>query len=70
MIPDRMFERGRRGEFLVAKLLQSRGWGVVPCYDYSGSDGKKAPRLMFERRALRNCSTHPLGEKHFCINSL
>jgi hypothetical protein len=52
MIPGRMFERGRRGEFLVARLLQSRGWGVVPCYDYSGSDGKKAPRLMFERRAL------------------
>jgi hypothetical protein len=39
---------GRMGERLVARWLQSRGWGVVPSYDYTGSNGDKAPRLMFE----------------------
>src|SRR5690606_40649353 len=40
------FRRGRNGERLVAELLQSRGWYVIPSYDYSGEDGDKPPRLQ------------------------
>lgn len=31
---------------LVAELLQSQGWYIVPSYDYAGEDGNKAPRLQ------------------------
>ncbi|MFN7134036.1 MAG: hypothetical protein ACK4N5_18305 [Myxococcales bacterium] len=40
-------ELGRLGERLVVEFLKSRRSGVVPSYDYTGSDGNKAPRLQF-----------------------
>jgi hypothetical protein len=40
------FKRGRSGEKIVARLLQRRGWFVVPSYDYSGEDGDKAPIMQ------------------------
>jgi hypothetical protein len=40
------FHRGRRGERLVADLLQRRGWHVIPSYDYAGEGGDKPPRLQ------------------------
>lgn len=46
------FQRGRAGERLVAELLQSRGWYVIPSYDYSGEDGDKPPRLQGLREAF------------------
>ena len=46
------FQRGRTGERLVAELLQSRGWFVIPSYDYSGEDGDKPPRLQGLREAF------------------
>src|SRR5690606_34450197 len=46
------FQRGRTGERLVAELLQSRGWYVIPSYDYSGEDGDKPPRLQGLREAF------------------
>ena len=41
-------ELGLAGEKMVAGFLQSRGAGVVASYDFSGSDGDKAPRMMFQ----------------------
>ena len=38
---------GRAGELAVARFLQQKGFGVIPCYDYSGPGGAKAPRLQF-----------------------
>lgn len=32
--------------------LKDRGWYVVPSYDYSGSAGDKAPRLMGKREGF------------------
>lgn len=46
------FQRGRTGERLVAELLRSRGWYVIPSYDYSGEDGDKPPRLQGLRAAF------------------
>jgi hypothetical protein len=43
---------GNEGEKLVASFLKSRGAGIIPSYDFTGSDGSKAPRLMFEKRGL------------------
>lgn len=45
---ERAVEVGRMGERLVARWFQSHNWGVIPSYDYTGSNGEKAPRLMFE----------------------
>lgn len=39
------FKRGRAGELEAASLLQSRGWFVIPSYDYSGDDRDKAPKM-------------------------
>lgn len=36
---------GREAEKAVARWLMGRGWKVLPVYDYTGSDGKKAPKL-------------------------
>jgi hypothetical protein len=49
---DRQLDFGRAGERLVASFLQREGCGVLPAYDYTGSDGKKAPRLMYEHNGL------------------
>jgi len=38
---------GRKAELLVARWLQQRGWGIIPCYDYSGKEDQKTPRLQF-----------------------
>lgn len=46
MLDSIEFARGRKAEIEVAKWLQSRGWFVVPSYDYSGADGAKPPRLQ------------------------
>lgn len=43
---------GRMGELLVSRWAQESGCGVLPCYDFSGSDGAKAPRLMFKGGGL------------------
>lgn len=40
------FLRGRAAEERVTRWLQSRGWFVIPSYDYAGEDGDKAPRLQ------------------------
>lgn len=39
------YKRGRNGEIIVADWLKSRGWYVIPSYDYSGEDGNKAPKM-------------------------
>jgi len=39
------FKRGREGELSVSRWLQDRGYHVVASYDYSGSNGDKAPRM-------------------------
>jgi hypothetical protein len=49
---QRSLERGRLGELLTVSWLQSRGCGVVPCYDFCGSNGEKAPRLQFKDNGL------------------
>jgi hypothetical protein len=38
--------KGHNGELLVAKMLQDKGWFVIPSYDYSGEDNNKAPKLQ------------------------
>jgi hypothetical protein len=38
--------RGRRGEKLVARWLSRWGYFWVPSYDYTGTNGDKAPRLF------------------------
>jgi len=38
----------RRYEKGVALWLMARGWRILPTYDFSGSDGDKAPRLLAE----------------------
>jgi len=40
------FLRGRAGEQWVAEILQARGWFIIPSYDYSGSNGEKAPTIQ------------------------
>jgi hypothetical protein len=49
---EKQLDFGRVGEKLVARFLQRKGCGVLPSYDYAGSDGQKAPRLMFEVSGL------------------
>lgn len=49
---EQRIARGRIGETMVAEWLKGRGWGVIPSYDFTGSDGCKAPRLMFEAHGL------------------
>jgi hypothetical protein len=34
---------GRLGEKLVSRWLRGHGWYVVPSYDFTGSDGSRAP---------------------------
>lgn len=46
------FKRGRQGEQLVAAWLQSRGWWIIPSYDYNGGGEEKAPRLQGARKGL------------------
>jgi len=38
---------GRIGEQMVVRFLRLRGLGVIPCYDYTGKAGDKAPWLQF-----------------------
>lgn len=45
MLDSPEFARGRSGEQLVAAVLMQRGWFVIPSYDYSGSEGDKAPKM-------------------------
>ena len=49
---EEQLELGHLGERMVSRLLQRRGCGIVPSYDFGGKDGDKAPRLMFENRGL------------------
>jgi len=51
MLDTPQFQIGRTGEKMVAELLRERGWYVIPSYDYSGEDGKKAPRMEGQRAA-------------------
>jgi hypothetical protein len=37
---------GHTAELLVAQELQRRGWYVNATYDFSGSEGDKAPKMM------------------------
>jgi len=43
--------RGRIAEHIVARWLRDRGWSIVPSYDYTGSDGGKAPRMTGRDRS-------------------
>lgn len=43
-----LYIKGHVGEVLVSQILQSRGWYIVPSYDYSGSDDK-APRMQGQK---------------------
>jgi hypothetical protein len=45
-------EFGRLGECFVVAWLQTRGYGVIPSYEYTGKNGEKAPRLLFQNAAL------------------
>lgn len=45
---DQQLSLGRMGERIVVDYLKQQGWGVIPSYEYSGEDGKKAPRLTLE----------------------
>lgn len=46
------YRRGRTGEKLVASILRSRGWFVIPSSDYTGEDGDKVPRLFGDNEEL------------------
>lgn len=37
---------GDEGQRLVAELLRRKGYWVVPSYDFSGTDGDKAPKMI------------------------
>ena len=45
------FLKGRSAEVATAQILKQRGWHVIPSYDYSGEDGKKAPKLEGSSRS-------------------
>jgi hypothetical protein len=40
------YQRGRRGELIVAGWLKRRDCHVIPSYDYAGENGDKAPKLQ------------------------
>ena len=40
---------GRLGEQFISQWLKRKGYGVIPSYAYSGKDGNKAPKLLFQR---------------------
>jgi hypothetical protein len=42
---SREFARGRVIELAISHWLQSRGWFVIPSYDYAGDERNKPPRL-------------------------
>lgn len=44
--------QGRTGEAIVTRWLQGQGFGVIPSYDFTGSDGDVAPKLKFLSRSL------------------
>ncbi len=46
------YKLGRTGELLIAKLLQKRGWYIIPSYDYTGEDNDKAPKLQGNMNAF------------------
>lgn len=46
------FLKGRRGEQIVKRWLQARGWWVIDSYDYSGENGDKAPRMKAALQSL------------------
>lgn len=43
------YKQGAIGQRLVSLLLQGRGYYVIPSYDYTGTDGDKAPRMQAYR---------------------
>src|ERR1700722_4695496 len=43
------FQRGRDAEKLIAQWMIDRGFHVLPCYDYSGKDDDKAPKLRGDK---------------------
>lgn len=45
------FERGHRGERMVAALLRDRGYAVIPTYDYTTAQ-ERAPLLQSHQGAL------------------
>jgi len=49
---DDNLRQGREGEAIVTRWLQERGYGVIPSYDFTGSDGDVAPKLKFLTRSL------------------
>ena len=51
-LDPRSLALGHAGERLVVSFLNARGSGVIPSYDFTGSDGQKAPRLMFSAHGL------------------
>jgi hypothetical protein len=46
------FKRGRIGERIVALIMRSCGYFVIPSYDYGGSDGNKSPKMQGPKLAL------------------
>lgn len=49
---ERQLAAGNMGEKQAAAWLLSRGWGVIPSYEFSGASGDKAPRLTFADRRM------------------
>ena len=37
---------------MISDLLRSKGWYVIPSYDYSGDDGNKAPRMEGPKNSI------------------
>jgi len=46
---EAQLEVGKHGERVVARILRERGWYIVPSYDFTGTDGAKAPRMIGQR---------------------
>jgi hypothetical protein len=46
------FKMGRRGEQVVAAMLRSLGYWIIPSYDYAGPDGDRAPSMRSDDDAL------------------
>lgn len=51
-LPNNKYRVIYAGEMIVAAWLKFRGNGIIPSYDYTGTNGDKAPRLVFQSGGL------------------